>query len=54
MRIAATVLALLCELSTLAACTTLAQTGSPPSDEERCVNAGGSWSAGLCRSRGRR
>jgi len=53
MRIAATVLTLLCVLSSLAGCARLAQPGSLPSDEERCVNAGGLWSSGLCRSKGR-
>ena len=51
MRIAATALALLCVLSTLVGCAAIAQPGSPPSPEERCANAGGSWSAtgALCR-----
>ena len=52
MRIAATALVLLCVLSILAGCARLAQPGSLPSDEERCVNAGGMWSSGLCRYRG--
>jgi len=52
MRIATTVLALLCTLSTLVGCATMTQPGSLPSDEERCVNAGGMWSSGLCRSKG--
>ena len=52
MRIAATVLTLLCVLSSLAGCARLAQPGSLPSDEERCVNAGGMWSGSLCRYRG--
>jgi hypothetical protein len=45
MRIAATVLALLCLLSPLAGCARLAQPGVLPSPEARCANAGGSWSA---------
>jgi hypothetical protein len=51
MRIAATALALLCALSTLAGCATMAEPGSLPSPQERCVNAGGSWSStgALCR-----
>jgi len=51
MRIAATVLALGCALSILGGCARLAQPGSLPSDQERCVNAGGRWSGAgaLCR-----
>jgi len=41
MRIAATVVPLLCVLSTLAGCARLGQPGSLPSDEERCAYAGG-------------
>jgi hypothetical protein len=54
MRIAATGLALLCVLPALAGCARLAQPGVPPSAEERCANAGGSWSAtgALCRYKG--
>ncbi len=52
MRIAATVLVLLCGLSMLAGCARLAQPGSLPSDEERCAYAGGMWYSGLCRYRG--
>jgi len=52
MRFAATVVTLLCVLLTLVGCATMAQPGSLPSDEERCVNAGGMWSSGLCRSKG--
>jgi len=52
MRFAATVLALLCVLSSLAGCARLAQSGSLPSDEERCAYAGGMWYSGLCRYRG--
>jgi len=52
LRIAGTILALLCVLSTLVGCARLAQPGSLPSDEERCVNAGGMRSSGLCRSKG--
>ena len=51
-RIAATVLGLLCGLSMLAGCARLAQPGSLPSDEERCAYAGGMWYSGLCRYRG--
>jgi hypothetical protein len=53
LRIAAITLALLCVLSTLAGCATTSQTGSRPSDEERCVASGGMWSGDLCRSGGR-
>ena len=57
MRFAATVLTLLSVLSLLsplAGCARLTQPGALPSPEERCVNAGGSWSAtgGLCRYKG--
>jgi len=54
MRIVAAVVALLCVLSTLAGCGRLAQPGSLPSDQERCANAGGSWSGpgALCRYKG--
>jgi len=54
MRIVAAVVALLCVLSTLAGCARLAQPGSLPSDQERCANAGGSWSGpgALCRYKG--
>ena len=44
-RIAETVLALLCVLSTLAGCAVVTQPGSLPSAEQQCANAGGSWSA---------
>ena len=54
MRIAATALALLCVRSTLPGCARLALPGVLPSPEERCANAGGSWSAtgALCRYKG--
>ena len=57
MRLAATVLTLLSVLSLLsplAGCARLAQPGVLPSPEERCANAGGSWSAtgSLCRYKG--
>jgi len=54
MRIAAPVLALLCLLWILAGCARLAQPVSLPSDQERCANAGGSWSGpgALCRYKG--
>jgi len=53
-RFVATVLTLLCVLSLLsplAGCARLMQPGVLPSDQERCANAGGSWSASgaLCR-----
>jgi hypothetical protein len=54
LRLAATGLALLLVLSTLAGCATISQPGSLPSPEQQCANVGGMWSSsgGLCRYRG--
>jgi hypothetical protein len=52
MKIAATALALLCGVFTLAGCGLTLQPGALPSPEEECANAGGTWAHGLCRYRG--